>query len=165
MKRVFEWHGHRYHYIGTGPNGENMRLQESTFDCGWYWSIGYIETFTNKRAPWNSIDIESHTHFEYLMTRNRYQNWFDAFNEQFKNPFLTESEVWKICELMKSLYTARHYADMIWRGGAHYTQNPCEEIIKNETEYKRINDVVIPAMLKELYKILDGEKTEGEEDA
>ena len=43
---------------------------------------------------------------------------------------------------------------MIYRGGAHYTKNPCADIIKNSEEYKRINESVIPSLLKKLYQIL-----------
>ena len=73
----------------------------------------------------------------------------------FKETPFTNDEIWEICELMKSFYIAREYSDMIYRGGAHYTSNPAKEIIKNETEYTRINKVVIPNIMTELYKILE----------
>ena len=51
-------------------------------------------------------------------------------------------------ELMKSIYTLREYSDFIYRGGAHITSNPCKNDIKNDDEYKRINKVIIPSLLK-----------------
>ena len=33
---------------------------------------------------------------------------------------------------------------------------PCDTIIKNEIEYERINKIVIPELLKEIYTILGG---------
>ena len=55
---------------------------------------------------------------------------------------------------MKSFYIAEEYSEMLYRGGAHYMANPISDIIKNEAEYKRINEKVIPEIMKELYKIL-----------
>ena len=57
-------------------------------------------------------------------------------------------------EIMRTLYTLREYSDTLHRGGSHYTSNPCKDIIKNEDEYKRINEVLIPSLLKEVYKLL-----------
>ena len=155
MVRTFSWKGKKYYYLGI-LDGEPAYLEESKFDCEWYWSIGYIEGFTNKRHPERSADISYHTHFEYLMSRNRNQNWFDAFKSTFVSTPLTDQEIWMVVELMKSLYTARRYSDMLHLGGSNYTTNPAKEKIMGGTEYKRINEVVIPAMLSELYKILGG---------
>ena len=160
MKRVITWHGKKYYYLGV-MDGEPAYLQEATFDCGWYWGIGYVETFTNERQPERSRDISMHTHFDYLMDSQRNQfggtmNWWDAFKNVFRTTLLKDSEIWTVVEIMKSLYTARKYSDMIHRGGSNYTSNPVAETINNDTEYKRINEKVIPALLDALYKILDG---------
>ncbi len=161
MKRSFEWHGNKYFLLGTGSDGDYYWLQEASFDCGWYWSIGYIETFTNNKAPWRSADIASHSHFKYMMERQKNDfggpmNWYDAFRAVFHETPLTDSEVWTVIEIMRSLYTARDYSDMLYHGGSYYTRNPVAETIKNAAEYGRINKVVIPALLENLYKILDG---------
>lgn len=153
-KHCIKWNGREYFYIGVDHNGENNYLEKHHFDCGWYWGIGYIETFTNNRCPEKSRDISSHTHFDYLFFNNRL-NGFDSFNNYFiKTPF-TDKEKWKIIELMKTLYTLRTYSDMLYTGGSHYTSNPVK-CIKNKSEYNRINKIVIPAVNRELYKILRG---------
>ena len=154
IKHSFSWHGKEYFYLGEDKNGEKNYLEKHYFDCGWYWGIGYIETFTNNRNPERSRDISSHTHFDYMFFNGR-KNGFDNFNDYFvKSPF-TDAEKWKIIELMKSLYNCRNYSDMLYTGGSHYTSNPVK-CIKNKSEYKRINKVVIPALNRELYKILKG---------
>lgn len=161
-KRRFTWHGRNYYYIGQDNNGMCYYYQESEFDCSWYWGIGYIESFTNNRNPERSKDISCHTHFDYLMKEQGKKNLYhdDAFKEVFPiNPF-NNKEIWTILEIMNSLYTARRYSDMIHTKGSHITGNPCKDIIASETEYKRINEIVIPALLNELYKIMTGE-TEG----
>ena len=161
MKRIFEWHGNTYYYLGTAADGTNYFYQKATFDCDWYWGIGYVESFTNNNYPWRSRDIEQHTHFDYLMDQQTHSggacmNWFDGFKNVFHETLLTDSEIWKVCEIMKSLYTARKYSDMLFCGGSHYTTNPVSETIKNDAEYERINKVVIPSLSEKLYSILDG---------
>lgn len=143
------------YYIGQDVNKTNYFLESATWDCDWYWGGGYVETYTNNNNPVVSHDIESHQHFDGLFFKGN-KTAYDAFKEFFPvNPF-TDSEIWKICELMKSFYIVREYSDTINRGGAHYTSNPAAEIIKSSDEYERINKKVIPAIMEELYKILGG---------
>ena len=144
------------YYLGQDANGTNYFLEAATWDCSWYWSGGYVETYTNNKNPAIADNIASHQHFDVLFFNNPLKNGFDAFKEFLTvNPF-TDSEIWKICELMKSFYIIRNYSDTLHRGGAHYTSNPAADVIKNENEYKRINKTVIPAIMKELYSILEG---------
>lgn len=155
-KRVFSWHGKTYYYLGKDESRTNYYLENAHFDCEWYWGIGYIESFTNNNRPELSKDIVTHEHFDSKILNGK-SNGFDNFKQVFPvNPF-SDNEIWKICELMKSAYTARHYSDMLHIGGAHYTSNPAKETIQNETEYNRINKSVIPAIMTELYKILKGD--------
>ena len=136
--------------LGKGKDGEYYWLEEGRWDCDWYWGIGYVETYTNKLNPSHARDIESHQHFDSLFPT------YDKFNEFFEETVLSDKEKWQLLELMKSIYTARHYSDMIHRGSSHYTTNPKMEIIKNNDEYNRINKIVIPEMLKSVYEILGG---------
>ena len=155
-KFAFNKFGHKYYLLGTDKEGIKYFLEEAHWDCDWYWGGGYVETFTNNKNPVCSSDIDSHHHFNYMfLTYNK--NGFDMFKDLFKGTPFTDNEIWKICELMKSFYVAREYSDMIYRGGAHYTQNPAKETIMNEVEYNRINKVVIPSIMDELYKILSEE--------
>lgn len=157
-KNKYKMHkfNHDCYYLGQDENGTNYFLENATFDCGWYWGGGYVETYTNNRNPAIAKDISSHQHFDGLFFNNPRKNGFDAFKEFFKITPFSDKEIWTICELMKAFYTARNYSDMIYRGGAHYTNNPAAETIKNENEYKRLNEKVIPAIMDELYKILEG---------
>ena len=152
---MFEWHGKKYHYLGTDSDGENYYLEEAKWDCDWYWGLGYVETFTNKMAPWNSKDISSHSHFSYMLDEVG-GNWYDAFRSVFPETRLADNQIWKLVELMKSAYTARKYSDMLYIGGAHYTENPVKDTIISETEYNRINKEVIPSIMDTVYKLLEG---------
>lgn len=153
-KWSFKKFGHTYYFLGVDAGGDNYFLENATFNCGWYWGGGYVETFTNNRSPELARDIKTHTHFDSLFLNNPRKIAVESFKEYFTETPFTDSEIWKICELMKSFYIMRNYSDMIYRGGANYTHNPASEIIKSETEYKRINEIVIPEIMTQLYEIL-----------
>ncbi len=159
QRKVFEWNGKKYFLLGRGTDRENYYLEEAHWDCGWYWGLGYVETFTNRRCPHLSRDISSHQHFDGLFFNGcRRKNGFDAFKDFFEETPFERDEIWKILELMKSAYIARTYADMLHIQGAHYTTNPAYECLANDEEYNRINQIVIPSLMKELYKILEGKE-------
>lgn len=139
--------------LGKDADGVYYWLEQSKFDCGWYWGIGYVETYTNNKYPNRSRDINSHTHFDGMFF-NKKKCSYDVFKEFFVETTLTDKETWVFLELMKSLYTLRQYSDLLHIGGAHFTTNPCKNAIQNETEYNRINNEVIPALLNEVYTIL-----------
>lgn len=145
--------GKDVYLLGSDRNGKKYWLEQAKWDCGWYWGGGYIESYTNNNFPERLIDLESHNHFDSLFFKGN-KNAHDEFLEFFKETPFSDSEVWKICELMKSFYIAREYSEMIYRGGANYTTNPAADVIKSQDEYKRINEKVIPSIMSELYKIL-----------
>lgn len=145
--------GKKCYLLGEDKNGYWYWLEESTFDCDWYWSIGYVKTYTNNKQPSKARDISSHRHFNYLFL-NGAKNGYDTFKEFFVNTPLSDQEIWQLIELMNTLYGLRKYSDILYRGGSNYTNNPCDTIIKNEIEYERINKIVIPELLKEIYTIL-----------
>ena len=142
--------------LGRDKDGTNYWLEEASWDCGWYWGGGYVETYSNNGSPEQSEDIESHTHFDSLFFKGN-KCAYDLFNEFFVEHPFTRDEVWKILELMRAFYTAQKYSNMLHCGGTHYTTNPAADRIKSEEEYNRINRNVIPAIMNELYKILGGE--------
>lgn len=148
--------GRDTYLLGQDAEGTKYWLEEAKWDCNWYWGGGYVETYTNNNYPSMSKDIISHSHFDSLFFNNANKNGHDAFQEFFVVTPFSDKEIWTICELMKSFYIARQYSDMLYCGGAHYTSNPARETIKNESEYKRINEVVIPSIMKALYNILEG---------
>lgn len=155
-KRVSKAFGKKQYLLGVDKNGIYYWLEEATFDCGWYWSIGYVETFTLNKNPEVSRDITSHQHFKGMFLENN-KSPYDTFKSFFIERTVDDKELYMLIELMMSLYTARKYADFLHLGGSHYTKNPCSLVIKNKEEYDRINKHVIPELLKNLY-ILLGDK-------
>lgn len=147
--------GKDIYLLGKDNDGILYWLESASWDCGWYWGGGYVETYTNNEHPERARDINSHQHFDGLFF-NKHTDGHTAFKEFFNETPFTDSEIWKILELMKAFYTAREYSDMIHRGGAHYTTNPAKEAIQNPGEYERINKKMIPAIMQEVYKIMEG---------
>lgn len=145
--------GKNVYLLGEDSDGVYYWLEEGSWDCDWYWGFGYVETYTNNKYPDLANDIDSHQHFD-IMFFNQKQNAYDVFKDFFANSVLSDDELWKLVELMKSFYIAREYADMLHRGGAHYTGNPAKNTIQNTDEYNRINKIVIPAIMQEVYKLL-----------
>lgn len=126
----------------------DLYLVEPSWDCDWYWGIGYYKIANNT----NSLQ----SHFDILFFNDSYENAFDKFLRIMDTTVLkNESEVFTFMELMQSMYTARRYADMLHRGGSHFTTNPCKELIQNTEEYNRINKVIIPSLWAKIKELIE----------
>lgn len=145
--------GKEVYLLGIDENGTKYWLKEPKWDCGWYWGMGYIETYTNKNHPHLAKDISSHQHFDSTIL-NKKQNGFDEFKSFFKESVLNDNELWKLIELFKTAYTLQETAAIFGEGGSHYTINPCEEILQSKEKAKNINNVLLPALFTEIKKLL-----------
>lgn len=154
-KEIINKWGKKYYLLGTDKDNYKVWLEQSQFDCGWYWGIGYVEIF-NKRYT----DIEMHTHFDSLFF-NHQKCCYDLFEDYFNETTLPKSEIWQLLEMMKTLYTLRNTSDMIHSRGSHITSNETEkEIFAKEyyqNLYKQINEIDIPELLKNIYALLGAE--------
>lgn len=158
------WHGKTYYYLGKAEDGDNYWLQEPTWDCDWYWGLGYLAVFTNNcaSAPIKARDLQLHTHFDSIfldrpedpsLPRDAYSRFIEFFSECV----LTKNEVWTLLELMTSCYTLRKAADMFHIGGAHFTTNPVAEL-KDIGMWEKINKELLPKIFLEITKLLSPEK-------
>lgn len=102
--------GKDMYLLGTDEEGTKYWLEEPSWDCGWYWGFGYIETL-NARGT----DIESHQH-----AFNFYSNWMDTLVETT----FTKDESWALCELFDNFYMLRELADAQHHNGklGNYTE-------------------------------------------
>lgn len=147
-KEIKEKFGKNYFLLGIRKDKKKVWLEQAKFECGWYWGIGYVEVFNN-----HYTDIEEHTHFDSLFLS---KDIYNSFIEYFEEMTISKNEVWKLLELMKTLYELRSYADFLTRGGSHITSNMFSDKIKNDNELKRINNELIPTIQEEVYKMLGG---------
>lgn len=156
-KRKSHAFGKNVYLLGLGQDGQFYWLEQAAWDCDWYWGLGYVETYTRSESPESSRDINSHNHFD-SMFFEKTVSCNEAFTNFFTDTPLSEKEMWKLLELMRAAYIARAYSDMLHTGGAHISQNPVKETIKNQEEYTRINNEVIPALMTEVYELLSPEE-------
>ena len=124
-------------------------LREPTFDCGWYWGLGYVATGRG-----------SHLHFDsYFKVIPFYD---DIFND---TPF-TQKEKYIITDYMRQLYRLRDMADMLYLGNTNVTGDATvlEQFREsNMAEYKRINNVLIPTVWNALVDVLLDEEEDREQ--
>ena len=48
--------------------------------------------------------------------------------------------------------------DLIYRGSSNITHNNCYDVIKNEEEWKRLKNEVMPKLFNDIYHILENEE-------
>lgn len=84
------------------------------------------------------------------------QNMFDALKEHFGDTFIlkNDSDIWTFCELVKTVYILKECAEVLGLGGSNYITNPCKDLIINIDEVTHINNVVLPQIFEEIYKLL-----------
>lgn len=130
-------------------DGKKVYLTKATWDCGWYWGFGYINSF--KRG-----DTYDHQHFDVLFLKN---NIFDSFKEYFENTTLTDDEIWLLLSYMKEFYIAQKYAELLQHGG--YITSRAISFIEeknkeeNQKEIERINKTLLPELFEKIYKLLE----------
>lgn len=142
--------------LGKDSDGVFYWLESPSWDCGWYWGFGYIETYTNNKNPSASRDITSHQHFDgFVGKKDAKGNYVHHINESsdLVETVLTESESWELSDLMKRFYTLRESAEIFGRGTAHLTSNTRHDST-NKDIVKYINEVELPAIFKAVLDIL-----------
>ena len=155
-KQVNHAFGKDIYLLGQDAYGQNYWLEAPSWDCGWYWGFGYVETYANNRNPQRSKDISSHRHIDGSFMGNVNGKYVHNIYECpiFVNTTFTEAEGWILSELFKTFYSLKESAQMFGMGGSHIATNPLNDIIKNEEYVKHINTVLIPAITKKILQIL-----------
>ena len=112
------------YYLGKRKTGENIWMEGFRWDCDWYWSGGYVESYHHNAATIKGVsaatDINSHQHFDGLFFG---EFGIDKWQREMKSSPLNEREVWILHDLMKSFYIIKEAAEVTGRGGAHYTSH------------------------------------------
>lgn len=121
-------------------DGDKIYLSAPSWDCDRYWGFGYLG---NK---------DCHYHVDGLVEKYN-TNLFDAMKKEFGESLTIKDDdkLWLFCELISTAYTLKETAEVLGRGGAHYSTNPLKELIKNPEEVKRINEKLLPAIFDYIY--------------
>lgn len=152
--------------LGADKDGILYWIEEASWNCGWYWVFGYVETYTNNAKPQISRDIQSHQHFDgfigkqesYNLEKRCWQlssNYVHHLNDEhsvFAETVLTDNESWQLSELMKRFYILKETAELFGRGGAYISE--ADENLKRPEIVKEINEVILPALFEEVYSLL-----------
>lgn len=153
-KHSFNRFGKINYLLGTDKDGIKYYLESPSWDCGWYWGFGYIETFTNNRNPERSRDIQSHSHADNFMSEY-FIEWNGSEPILNKTTF-TEKEGWELSELFERFYFLRNSAEVWGKGNCHITDS--KVIMDKKPELvKEINDILIPKVTKRILEILSPE--------
>lgn len=148
-KKVIEKFNKKFYLLGIRrEDGVEVYLEESKWDCNWYWGIGYLSVFEDDMS-----DCNESVHFDFVIDPMT----IESFKEYFSDYVLSDKEIYTLLENMRTLYTIRAYSDVLYHGGSFITENNSKDLIKNDTEYNRINKILIPTILKDIYKLLGGE--------
>lgn len=131
-------------YLIGYNDSEPIYLSSPSWDCGWYWGFGYLG---NKNCHYHVNGLAKDC--------DLYDGFKKHFGESLK---IRDSNLWTFCELFKTFYVLKETAEVLGRGGTHYSNNPCKNIIVNKDEVERINKTIMPALFEEIYKILEMNK-------
>lgn len=134
----------RGYLLGIDTDGNKVYLQKPSWDCGWYWGFGYVQSYDKK-------GFSSHQHFNGLFLE---KDIHGSYLKHFTDLTLDKNEIWTLLELMKTFYILKEYAETVNRGGSHITSNPLKDLIKNDEQYNHINKVVLPKLFEEIHKLL-----------
>lgn len=141
--------------LGVDKDGNQYWLEKGTWDCGWYWSFGHIH-YGN-----------GFSHFDSLFGKDEKDspcNLYDGFMAHIaESPLFQpgESEInhkhlWEFCDLAKTIYCLKEAAEVLGRGGSHYTGDPlCKDLVKDEVYVKHLNEEVLPKLIKTAEGLLD----------
>jgi hypothetical protein len=143
--------------------GVNKQTKESIYltlpewQCDWYWALGWmgnrnchyhLKNYAEKDRVFKEGDKY------HLVRENRNMCMYDALLEDYElNPAIKE-RLWEFCDLILSAYALKKAAEVIGRGGYHYTETSAKNDIMDKEMVDNINNVKLPAIFKALETIL-----------
>lgn len=151
-KKIINKFGKHY-LLGINHLGSYVYLEEPSWDCGWYWGFGYLHVYTNNRQPERSKDLSEHFHFDSTFLKGK-ENAREMFKKYFKETVLTDSEIYELCDYMKTFYTLKSVAELFKNGYSHQTERAKIEALKSEDQRDLVNKVWLPEVFKRIEKLL-----------
>jgi hypothetical protein len=141
--------------LGKDADGVKYWLAKASWDCGWYWGFGYVQT----KDSHEHIDSSFLGKLSFYNTEKKVWDYTEYIHNIYDTPRLTEvtfteSEGWVLSELFFTFYTLKKAAEMWHTGGAHITTNPLLTLLKRPEEEKHINENLMPKLFAEVSRIL-----------
>lgn len=136
-------------------DNNNIYLSAPSWDCGWYWGFGYLG---NENCHYHVGGLNKIETYNFAKSTREYEfvDLKTGFERHFGDSFIIRSsDRWVFAELFSTFYKLTETAEVLGRGGSHLTSNPAKDIIINKDDTARINNIVLPAIFDEIYKIIE----------
>lgn len=153
-KKTSEAFGKTVWLLGKDKDGVSYWLAEPSWDCGWYWGFGYVETYTNNRNPEKSRDISSHQHFD-RMFLNGPKCSRDMFKEFFVETPLSDDKIWELVDYMQTFYTLKSAAELFRHGYSWQTGSAKINALQSEKQERLINNALLPEVFERIEKLFE----------
>ena len=101
---------------------ENIWLSKHSWDCGWYWGMGYLG---NKNL---------HFHFKQFLEDST------TASELFEVTNITDSEWWVIRDLFVQAYALKAAAEVYIHGGHQTERKGVTDVLQNAAKAMALND-------------------------
>lgn len=151
--------------LGMDSEGQNYWLEAPSWDCGWYWGFGYVETYTNNEKPHLSKDINSHEHISGFMGEQQEYNFDKGCfvkgeyvhnlidSKRFAATTFNKKGSWELSELFNQFYFLQKAAEN-FKNGKCYTSNAAINTWEKPELVKEINEQLIPQVTARILEIL-----------
>lgn len=139
--------------LGKDKDGINYWLEAPSWDCGWYWGFGYVETYTNNKSPEKARDIASHQHFDGLFLRGP-QCARDMFKDFFVETPLNDKEIYELTDYMMTYYSLRKVAELFKHGYSWQTEKAKINSLQNKDQEDLVNKSWLPEVFKRINSLL-----------
>ena len=153
-KKTSKAFGKKVWLLGQDANGINYWLEEPSWDCGWYYGFGFVETYTHNTRPDLARDINSHQHFDSLFL-NGPKCSKDMFKEFFVETPLSDDEIWELVDYMKTFYTLKSVAELFKHGYSWQTSKAKIDQLQSDEQNDLVNKVWLPEVFKRIEKLFE----------
>lgn len=153
-KKTSKAFGKKVWLLGQDANGTNYWLEEPSWDCGWYYGFGFVETYTHNTRPDLARDINSHQHFDSLFL-NGPECGKDMFKKFFKKTPLSDDEIWELVDYMKTFYTLKSVAELFKHGYSWQTSKAKIDQLQSDEQNDLVNKVWLPEVFKRIEKLFE----------
>lgn len=135
-------------------DGASIFMTKPSFDCGWYWSFGYLG---NKDEHYHLSGYSQKSHYFQLkdgtykhITEDRNKNMYDCLLEDYDLEPQVKDNLWSFCEQASTIYNLKEIAEIFNRGGSHFTTHPLQSMIKGFDKSAIVNEL-LPALLQKFW--------------